>query len=100
MTKHSKLERERRAAESERMVEIGRAWTASIPASVAAEFAKEVAVAQTRVYERPADMARARCRTRRAPAVSRSPSAKRTRAVAARPSHPLTSGGPGDRLVA
>ena len=57
MTKHSKLERERRAAESERMVEIGRAWTASIPASVAAEFAKEVAVAQTRVYERPADMA-------------------------------------------
>jgi hypothetical protein len=39
MTKHSKLERERRAAESERMVEIGRAWTASIPASVAADFA-------------------------------------------------------------
>jgi hypothetical protein len=57
MTKHSKLERERRAAESERMVEIGRAWTASIPAGVAADFAKEVAVAQTRVYEKPADMA-------------------------------------------
>lgn len=57
MTKHSKAERERRAAESERMVEIGRAWTASIPAPVAAEFAKEVAVAQARVYEKQPDMA-------------------------------------------
>jgi hypothetical protein len=57
MTKHSKHERERRAAESERMAEVGRAWEASIPAPVAAEFAREVAVAQTRVYEKQPDMA-------------------------------------------
>jgi hypothetical protein len=57
MTKHSKYERERRAAESERMVEVGRAWEASIPAAVAADFAREVAVAQTRVYEKQPDMA-------------------------------------------
>jgi hypothetical protein len=57
MTKHSKHERERRAAESERMVEVGRAWEASVPAAVAAEFAREVAVAQARVYEPQPDMA-------------------------------------------
>ena len=57
MTKHSKHEREKRAAESDRMVEIGKAWTASIPASVAAEFAREVAAAQSRVYEKQPDMA-------------------------------------------
>jgi len=57
MTKHSKYERERRAAESERMAEVGRAWEASIPAAVAADFAREVAVAQSRVYEKQPDMA-------------------------------------------
>lgn len=46
MTKHSKVERERRAAESERMAEIQRAWVASIPAPVAAEL--ELAVAAVR----------------------------------------------------
>ena len=45
MTKHSKSERERRAAESARMVEIQRAWEGSIP-SAAAEFALEVASAR------------------------------------------------------
>ncbi len=48
MTKHSKLERERRAAESARMVEVQRAWEASIPAPVAAEFAREVAAVHAR----------------------------------------------------
>ncbi len=48
MTKHSKSERERRAAESVRMVEIQRAWEASIPAPVAAEFALAVAAARAR----------------------------------------------------
>jgi hypothetical protein len=57
MTKHSRHEREGRAAESERMAEIQRAWTASIPASVAADFAREVAAAQARVYEKQPDMA-------------------------------------------
>ncbi|HEX5826946.1 MAG TPA: hypothetical protein VFY23_05450 [Candidatus Limnocylindrales bacterium] len=57
MTKHSKHERAKRATESEQMVAIERAWTAAIPASVAADFAREVAVAQTRVYERQPDMA-------------------------------------------
>ena len=48
MTKHSKSERERRAAESARMVEVQRAWEASIPAPVAAEFAREVAAVHAR----------------------------------------------------
>jgi len=57
MTKHSKLEREQRAAESARMAEIQSAWTASIPAPVAAEFAREVAAAQSRPYVKQPDMA-------------------------------------------
>jgi len=48
MTKHSKSERERRTAESARMVEVQRAWEASIPAPVAAEFAREVAAVHAR----------------------------------------------------
>ncbi len=48
MTKHSRAERERRAAESVRMSEIQRAWEASIPAPVAAEFAAAVAAARAR----------------------------------------------------
>jgi hypothetical protein len=57
MTKHSRHEREGREAESERMVEIQRAWEASIPAPVATAFARDVAAAQTRVYVKPPDMA-------------------------------------------
>jgi hypothetical protein len=58
MAKHSKVERERRAAESARMAEIARAWDASIPAPVAAEFALAVrAVAERGPYVRPPDMA-------------------------------------------
>jgi len=57
MTKHSRHEREGRAAESERMAEVQRAWTASIPPAVAAEFAREVAAAQEREYVKPPDMA-------------------------------------------
>jgi hypothetical protein len=48
MTKHSKIEREKRAAETVRMSEIQRAWEASVPAPVAAEFAREVAAAHAR----------------------------------------------------
>lgn len=48
MTKHSRAERERRESESARMAEIQRAWEASIPAPVAAEFAREVAAARAR----------------------------------------------------
>jgi hypothetical protein len=57
MTKHSKFERDRRTAESARMAEVQSAWVASVPPAVAAEFAKDVAVAQTRVYEKQPDMA-------------------------------------------
>jgi hypothetical protein len=57
MTKHSRHEREGRAAENERMAEVQRAWLASIPAAVAADFAREVAVAQTREYVKQPDMA-------------------------------------------
>jgi hypothetical protein len=48
MTKHSRNERDRRAAESARMVEVERAWMGSIPAPVAAEFARAVAAAHAR----------------------------------------------------
>jgi hypothetical protein len=58
MTKHSKVERERRAAESQRIVEITRAWEGSIPAPVAAEFAAAVRAARERGPQaRPPDMA-------------------------------------------
>ncbi len=48
MTKHSRSERDRRAAESARMLEVERAWVGSIPAPVAEEFAKAVAAAHAR----------------------------------------------------
>ena len=57
MAKHSSFERDRRAAESTRMVEVQRAWEASVPAAVAAEFARGVAAAQTRVRTVMPDMA-------------------------------------------
>jgi hypothetical protein len=58
MTKHSKYERERRAAQSERVAEIERAWQDRIPAAVAAEFAARVRAARERgPWVRPPDMA-------------------------------------------
>ena len=58
MTKHSKSERERRSAETERLAEIQRAWAARTPAAVAAEFAKGVAAARARgPIAPPPDMA-------------------------------------------
>jgi hypothetical protein len=57
MTKHTSFERARRAAESTRMVEVQRAWEASIPPSVAAEFAREVAAALARPRTQQPDMA-------------------------------------------
>jgi hypothetical protein len=58
MTKHSKAERERRAAESERILEIERAWQGSLPAPVAAQFAAAVRTAKERgPRPRPPDMA-------------------------------------------
>ena len=57
MTKHSKHERERRAAETERMKEVSAAWYGSIPAATAAAFSREVEAAQARVPEVRQDMA-------------------------------------------
>jgi hypothetical protein len=58
MTKHSKFERQRRAAETVRVQEIERAWQGSIPAPIAAEFDAAVKAARARGPEpRPADMA-------------------------------------------
>ncbi len=58
MTKHSKYERERRAAQSERVAEIVRAWQDRIPAPVAAQFAAAVRAAKERGPRvRPPDMA-------------------------------------------
>jgi hypothetical protein len=48
MTKHSKFERERRAAQTARVQEIERAWQGSLPAQVAAEFAATVRAAKER----------------------------------------------------
>lgn len=58
MTKRSKSERERRAAETVRMQEIERAWQGSLPAPVAADFAAAVLAARERgPWVPPPDMA-------------------------------------------
>jgi hypothetical protein len=58
MTKRSEVERARRAAENERMVEIERAWRGSIPTEVAAEFDAKVRAAKERgPLPPPPDMA-------------------------------------------
>ncbi len=48
MTKRSRHERARRAAETERVRQIEMAWAASTPASVAREFETAVRAAQAR----------------------------------------------------
>jgi hypothetical protein len=58
MTKRSKFERAKRAAETVRVQEIERDWKASVPAADAAEFARLVAAARERgPAPKPADMA-------------------------------------------
>ena len=58
MTKHSQVERERRAAETERMKQIQDAWYAQIPAAEARTFEREVAAAIARgPLAPPPDMA-------------------------------------------
>jgi hypothetical protein len=58
VTKHSRRERERRDAETERVKEIESAWIKSVPAPVAAEFAASVQAARERGPQaRPPDMA-------------------------------------------
>ena len=48
MAKHSEFERQRRAAEKERVAEIERAWRGSLPADVAAKFDGQVKAAKER----------------------------------------------------
>jgi hypothetical protein len=48
MTKHSRFERQRRAAEAERTAEIERAWRGSVPADVARSFDDRVRAAKER----------------------------------------------------
>jgi len=58
MTKHSKSERERRAAESVRVAEIEAAWMGSVPAATAKQFTLAVEAARARGPEpRRPDMA-------------------------------------------
>jgi hypothetical protein len=58
MTKHSRRERERRTAESERVRQIETAWIGSIPPAQAKAFALEVEAARARGPEqRRPDMA-------------------------------------------
>ena len=48
MTKHSRHEREQRAADAERMKEVQAAWFASLPAATAEAFTREVEAAWAR----------------------------------------------------
>ncbi len=58
MTKHSRNERERRAAETLRVREIEAAWIGSVPPATAKAFAVAVEAARARGPEpRPPDMA-------------------------------------------
>ena len=58
MAKHSKSERERRAAQTERVVEIERAWRGSVPAAIVAKFDDQVRAAKERgPLPPPPDMA-------------------------------------------
>ncbi|HEX5240671.1 MAG TPA: hypothetical protein VFW20_06695, partial [Candidatus Limnocylindrales bacterium] len=58
MTKRSEFERRRRAAETERLVEIERAWRGSLPADVVEQFDRKVAEARARgPLPPPPDMA-------------------------------------------
>lgn len=58
MTKHSRVERERRAAETVRVKEIESAWVRSLSPETAAAFANAVAAARARGPEvRKPDMA-------------------------------------------
>jgi hypothetical protein len=58
MTKRSKFEREKRAAETVRVQEIERAWVGSIPPATAAAFGAAVQAARERPPRpRPVDMA-------------------------------------------
>jgi hypothetical protein len=58
MTKHSKYENERRAAETARIREIEAAWLASLPPETAKAFTKSVEAARSRPpAPRPPDMA-------------------------------------------
>ena len=58
MARHSKHERERRSAETERVKQIEAAWLGSLPAATAKAFAESVAAARARPpEERRPDMA-------------------------------------------
>lgn len=58
MAKHSKHEREKRAAETDRVREIEAAWMGSVPTAEAKKFTEAVAAARGRApLERPPDMA-------------------------------------------
>jgi hypothetical protein len=58
MAKHSEFERQRRAAEKERVAEIERAWRGSLPTDVAAKFDSQVKAARERgPLPPPPDMA-------------------------------------------
>lgn len=58
MTKRSEFERRRRAAETERLTEIERAWRGSLPADVAERFDRQVMEMRTRgPMAPPPDMA-------------------------------------------
>ena len=58
MARHSKHERERRSAETERVKQIEAAWLGSLPSAAAKAFAESVAAARARPpQEKRPDMA-------------------------------------------
>ena len=101
MARHSKHERERRAAETERVKQIEAAWLGSLPAAAAKAFAESVAAARaaTAAGEAAGHGAGHRCRARRVRATSRS--RPRTSVRAGRPTATdRRSGRSGDRVAA
>jgi hypothetical protein len=54
VTKHSKLEKARRASEGERVREIEKAWFGSLPKETAEAFTSDVAAARSRPPAAPA----------------------------------------------
>ena len=84
MARHSKFERERRSAETERVKQIEAAWMGSLPTATAKAFAESVAAARARgPEEKRPDMAPGTAPRPPRPAMSRGRPRTSARAVPA-----------------
>ena len=95
MARHSKHERERRAAETERVKQIEAAWLGSLPAAAAKAFAESVAAARARgPQEKRPDMAPGHAAASTAPGSRAQAAQGRATAPVARTATDVSSGGP------